>query len=182
VPEGQIANVLPPPPAGEGRGGGAELQVVRLIAAKQRSRAAQIARRIYTALTAEVPEYAAITDEALTADVQSVSMAGVELWLDQLRTGRILGGRDLEPIRQGARRRARQGFDHYALLRAWRIAVRVMWSELIADPLAQDPRIRQVLPEIAEEAMNFSDQLSLAVTDAYPVSYTHLTLPTICSV
>jgi len=159
VREGQVVE--------RGALGGPELQVVRLIAAQQRSHAAQIARRIYTALTAEVPEYAAITDEALTADVQSVSMAGVELWLDQLRTGRMLGGRDLEPVRQGARRRARQGFDHYALLRAWRIAVRVMWSELIADPLAQDPRIRQVLPEIAEEAMNFSDQLSLAVTDAY---------------
>jgi DNA-binding PucR family transcriptional regulator len=158
VPEGQVV---------ERRTLGPELQVVRLIAAQQRSRAAAIARRIYTALTAEVPEYAAITDEALAADVQSVSMAGVELWLDQLRTGRMLGGRDLEPVRQGARRRARQGFDHYALLRAWRIAVRVMWSELIEDPLAQDPVIRQVLPEIAEEAMNFSDQLSLAVTDAY---------------
>ncbi len=167
MPDGQVAANLPPPLAGEGRGGGAELQVVRLIAAQQRSRAAGIARRIYTALTAEVPEYAAITDEALAADVQSVSMAGVESWLDQLRTGRMLGGRDFEPVRQGARRRARQGFDHYALLRAWRIAVRVMWSELIEDPLAQDPVIRQVLPEIAEEAMNFSDQLSLAVTDAY---------------
>ena len=65
------------------------------------------------------------------------------------------------------RRRARQGFDHYALLRAWRIAIRVMWTELIQDPAALDPDVRQVLPEVAEEAMNFSDQISLAVTDAY---------------
>ncbi len=146
---------------------GPELQVVRLIAARQRIRASEIARRIFAALEAEVPEYRAITDGALAADVQSVSMAGVELWLDHLRTGKTLVGRDFEPGRQGARRRARQGFDHYALLRAWRIAVRVMWSELIEDPMAQDPKIRQVLPEVAEEAMNFSDQVSLAVTDAY---------------
>jgi DNA-binding PucR family transcriptional regulator len=143
------------------------MQVIRLIAAKQRARAGEIARRIFTALGTEVPEYSVITDAALVADVRSVSMAGVELWLDQLRTGRTLARRDFEPVRQGARRRARQGFDHHALLRAWRIAVRVMWSELIEDPLAQDPRIRQLLPEVAEEAMNFSDQLSLAVTDAY---------------
>jgi hypothetical protein len=141
--------------------------MVRLIAARQRDQAAEIARRIYSVLTAEIPEYAAITDSRLAEDVRVVSTAGVVLWLDLVRTGRIPSGADLEDVREGARRRARQGFNHYALLRAWRIAIRVMWSELIDDPQARDPLVRQVLPEFAEEAMNYSDQISLSVTDAY---------------
>jgi DNA-binding PucR family transcriptional regulator len=142
-------------------------KVVRLIASRQRASAAAIARRIFTALTTEVPEYAAIADEGLAEDVRRVSTAGVLLWLNLLGTGRTPQGDDLDAVREGARRRARQGFDHYALLRAWRIAIRVMWSELIQDPEAQDPLVRQVLPDFAEEAMNYSDQVSLAVTDAY---------------
>lgn len=142
-------------------------QVVRVIAARQRDRAPQTARRMYSALTTEIPEYGAITDERLAEDVRSVSTAGVVLWCDLLGTGDIPSGRDLEMVRDGARRRARQGINHYALLRAWRIGIRVMWSELIEDPEAQQPLVRQVLPEFAELAMNFSDQLSLAVTDAY---------------
>jgi transposase-like protein len=141
--------------------------VVRQIAARQRDRASDIARHMYAALTAEVPDYAAITDERLAEDVRSVSTAGVLLWLELVRSGRVPATDDLEPVREGARRRARQGFDHYALLRAWRIGIRVMWSELIADSEAQQPLVRQVLPEFAEAAMNYSDQISLAVTDAY---------------
>jgi hypothetical protein len=142
-------------------------QVLRLIAARQRTRAPEIARRIFAELTARVPEYAAITDERLAEDVRSVSAGGVLAWLDLVLTGKMPGPEQFEPMREGARRRARQGFDHYALLRAWRLAIRVMWSELIQDPEAQDPSVRQVLPELAEEAMNYSDQVSLVVTDGY---------------
>mgnify|MGYP003623084504 CR=1 FL=1 len=73
----------------------------------------------------------------------------------------MLAPRDLES------ERAAVGFDHYALLRAWRIAVRVMWRQLISDPAALEPQVMQVLLETAEAAMTYSDQLSLAVTDAY---------------
>jgi hypothetical protein len=140
---------------------------VRLIAARQVAQAPEIGRHIYAELTAKVPEYAIINDDRLEEDVRAVSTAGVVAWLDLVRSGRLPGAEAFEPIREGARRRARQGFNHHALLRAWRIAIRVMWSELIQDPEAQDPLVRQVLPEIAEEAMNYSDQVSLAVTDAY---------------
>jgi hypothetical protein len=140
---------------------------VRLIAARQVDRAPEIGRHIYAELTAKVPEYAIIKDERLEEDIRAVSTAGVVAWLDLVRSGRLPGAEAFEPIREGARRRARQGFDHHALLRAWRIAIRVMWLELIQDPEAQDPLVRQVLPDIAEEAMNYSDQVSLAVTDAY---------------
>ncbi|MHB8688390.1 MAG: PucR family transcriptional regulator, partial [Candidatus Dormibacteraceae bacterium] len=141
--------------------------VVRLIAARQQSRADEISGRIFASLREEIPEYGAINDDPLIQDVRSVSAAGVVLWLEQLRTGRVPREQDFEPVREGARRRARQGFDHYALLRAWRIAIRVMWTELIQEPAALEPDVRQVLPDVAEEAMNFSDQISLAVTDAY---------------
>jgi len=142
-------------------------RVVEVIAGRQRERADEIARNIFDNLRDEIPEYGNISDDRLVDDVRSVSRAGVVIWLEMLRTGRPAGSEDFEPIREGARRRARQGFDHYALLRAWRIAVRVMWRQLISDPAALEPQVTQVLLETAEAAMTYSDQLSLAVTDAY---------------
>ncbi|HEV1997698.1 MAG TPA: helix-turn-helix domain-containing protein [Candidatus Dormibacteraeota bacterium] len=139
------------------------------IASRELSRTGEIAKRIFEALAAEVPAYRAIADERLSLDVRNVSEAGVRVWLGSLCSGVPPAPSDFEPIREGARRRARQGFDHHALLRAWRIAIRVMWSELINDPEARDPAVREVLPDAAENAMAFSDQVSLAVTDAYLV-------------
>ncbi|MFN2466186.1 MAG: PucR family transcriptional regulator [Candidatus Dormibacteria bacterium] len=157
VPTGQI---------GEPSSGQARLALAG-IASRQLLRTDEVAARIYQALAAEVREYGAITDERLQQDVQHVSEAGVRVWLQSLRSGIPPVPSDFEPIREGARRRARQGFDHHALLRAWRIAIRVMWSELIHDPDGSQPAVREVLPEAAENAMTFSDQISLAVTDAY---------------
>lgn len=159
VPKGQTAISEP----NDGR------RALARIASRQLGRTEEIAARIFAALAAEVPAYGAIADERLTRDVRQVSEAGVRVWLESLRSGVSPVPADFEPIREGSRRRARQGFDHHALLRAWRIAVRVMWSELINDPGGHDPMVREVLPDAAENAMTFSDQVSLAVTDAYLV-------------
>ncbi|GAC1582531.1 MAG: helix-turn-helix domain-containing protein [Candidatus Dormibacteria bacterium] len=159
VSKGQSATSRPSP----------RLTPLARIATRQLGRTEEIAARIYLALAAEVPNYGAIADERLELDVRHVSEAGVRLWLDSLRTGIPPAPAGFEPIREGSRRRARQGFDHHALLRAWRIAIRVMWSELIHDPEGSDPAVRELLPEAAENAMAFSDQISLAVTDAYLV-------------
>lgn len=153
-------------PASVGESTAARPRRLAALAAGQRGRAAEVAERIFVALQREIPEYAGL-DGGLGGDIRSVSAAGVEIWLDTVAAGRAQPATAFSAIEEGARRRARQGFDHHALLRAWRIAVNVMWSELVADPAARQARVREALPGLASLAMTLSDQLAVAVTRAY---------------
>src|SRR5437870_3399888 len=95
------STVVPKGQTHDGAGLQAARRAVRHIAQRQRAQAPEIARRIFASLTAEVPEYAAITDDRLAEDVRSVSAAGVLLWLDLLRSGRIPAGDQLNQVREG---------------------------------------------------------------------------------
>ncbi len=143
-----------------------QLSVLRTAAARQEAEADRISATIFEALCAQIPAYAEIRDPDLIRDVQSVSAVIVRVWLTAIKTGEI-DEADLAPIRRGARRRVRQGIDLQSLLKAYRIAVRVMWRELLLDPEWQRPELAPLLAVLAEWALDFADALSTEVDTNY---------------
>lgn len=143
-----------------------QLRVLRAAAARHEAEADRISATIFEALKAEIPAYASIQDPELIRDVQSVSAAVVRAWLTAIKTGEIDEG-DLAPIRLGARRRVRQGIDLQSLLKAYRVAIRVMWRELLLDPEWQRPELAPLLAVLAEWALDFADALSTEVDTNY---------------
>ncbi|RNI25103.1 PucR family transcriptional regulator [Flexivirga caeni] len=82
----------------------------------------------------EIPQYAAITDQGMLADVHSVSSALVRCWMRMLRSGSPADPDLMAVIQDSARRRAAQGMDLSALLRAYRLGVRSMWTQMTESP------------------------------------------------
>lgn len=150
----------------EGAASRAQLELLRGAAARQEADAARISGAIFEALRSEIPDYAAIRDAELVRDVQSVSAAVVTVWLRAIKTGEITET-DLGPIRLGARRRARQGISLTSLLKAYRIAIRVMWRELVLSPEWQQPEVAPLLPLLAERMLDFADATSSEVDTSY---------------
>ncbi len=143
-----------------------QLRVLREAAARQEADAARISAAIFQALRTEIPTYAAIQDPELIRDVQTVSAAIVTIWLRAIKTGEI-DEDDLAPIQHGARRRVRQGLDLQSLLKAYRVAIRVMWRELLLSPEWQSPELAPLLAILAEWALDFTDAMTTEVDTNY---------------
>ena len=121
-----------------------QLRVLRQAAERQEAEADRIATAIFEGLRTEIPAYGAIQDPELIRDVQAVSASIVTIWLRAIKTGEI-DEDELSPIRQGARRRVRQGVDLQSLLKAYRVAIRVMWRELLLSPEWRSPELAPLL-------------------------------------
>lgn len=140
---------------------------LREVAAQLLDEVDEIASTMIRAYEAEIPVYAEITDEAFKQDVHTVSSALVRSWLTVMSTGDVLGPELLEPMTQGARRRAAQGVDLQSMLRAYRVGMRVMWSEITASPIWRGPALQGVMAEAATWALDYADKLATAVAAAY---------------
>ena len=143
-----------------------QLRVLRQAAERQEAEADRISAAIFERLRSEIPAYGAIQDPELIRDVQAVSAAIVTIWLRAIKTGEI-DDEELAPIRQGARRRVRQGVDLPSVLKAYRVAIRVMWRELLLSPEWQSPELAPLLAVLAEWALDFTDAMTTEVDTAY---------------
>jgi carbohydrate diacid regulator len=143
-----------------------QLRVLRQAAERQEAEADRISAAIFERLRSEIPAYAAIQDPELIQDVQAVSAAIVTIWLRAIKTGEI-DGDELSPIHQGARRRVRQGVDLQSVLKAYRVAIRVMWRELLLSPEWRSPELAPLLAVLAEWALDFTDAMTTEVDTAY---------------
>lgn len=145
------------------------------IATKQQGEAARISTTMFAAYAVEIPAYRQISDPALREDVQSVSAAVVRCWLNVVSRGEPPQPQDLQPLLQGARRRAAQGIDLHSLLRAYRVGIRVMWKELVTAPEWQSRALQTAVTQIAEWALDFADRVSTEVAAAYLDELAHVT-------
>ncbi|MDA8285719.1 MAG: helix-turn-helix domain-containing protein [Actinomycetota bacterium] len=142
-------------------------QLLRKVAAEVSPQADDIAHSMILAYDAEIPAYAAISDQALRDDIQSVSSAMVRCWLAVMSTGVPMDAELLETMTEGARRRAVQGVDMQSMLRAYRVGIRVMWGEITASPLWRSQALQGSLAQVASWALDFADRISSAVAAAY---------------
>jgi len=128
----------------------------------------EIARVMVAGYVQEIPEYGSITDQGLLADIQSVSAALVRCWLQMLRTGDPAEPELMTRIQEGARRRAAQGMDLSALLRAYRLGVRSMWTQLTETPdWRTSASLRRSSALITAWVLDYSDLLCTQVESCF---------------
>lgn len=142
-------------------------RLLREIGEVQEVEAERIAAAMYAAYRVEIPKYARISDQALEDDIRSVSAAAVRLWLSFMASGEPMTAEALQPIREGGRRRAAQGIELHAVLRAYRVGVRVMWRELVSAPAWNTPTLKNAGVHVAEWALDFSDRITTEVMSGY---------------
>lgn len=141
--------------------------VLSQVATQVDGQADEIATTMVRAYEREIPAYSQIDDEALLDDVQAVSSALVRCWLTVMATGGPVPEGLLMPLYEGARRRAAQGFDMQSLLRAYRIGIRVMWSEITASPAWKGRPLQGALAMVGTWVLGFADQICTGVASAY---------------
>ena len=149
--------------------------VLRTVAEGLRPDVDQIADRMIAAQRAEVNGYYELFDSTLLADARSVSVAVVGMWLDMLASGRQLDDEAIAPVIEGARRRATQGIGLEPLLRAYRVGIRVMWTELISSALWKSSSLDAAMGPLSTGALAFADRVTTAVAAAYLDEVAHLT-------
>jgi hypothetical protein len=141
--------------------------LLREVAEQLDSQADLIAATMVQTYEAEIPTYRNIADASLREDVQSVSAAMVWLWLTVMSTGHPVDASLLMPLTEGARRRAAQGIEMEPMLRAYRIGIRVMWSEIIASSAWHGRALQGMMGVVATWALDFADRIGTAVAAAY---------------
>ena len=142
---------------------------LRELARRLRPREDALADRLLTAYRAEIPQYAQVSDPFVLDDMTAVSLAGLRGWLGFLELDRSVDGPErpvagqlLRPILESIRRRAAQGVGKDALLRAFRIAVRVVWQETLELPVDAE-----LIGPLSTRMLEFTDLMTTAVEHAY---------------
>lgn len=141
--------------------------VLRQVATQMEGQADEIATTMVLAYEREIPAYGDIVDGTLLDDVRVVSCALVRCWLTVMATGGPARDELIIPLLEGARRRAAQGFDLQSLLRAYRIGIRVMWSEITASPVWKGRPLQGALAMVGTWVLGFADQICTGVAAAY---------------
>ena len=144
---------------------------LRELARRLRPREDVLAERLLTAYRAEIPQYAQVSDPVVLSDMTAVSLGGLRAWLGFLELERPLATPDrsgegelLQPVLESIRRRALQGVGMDAMLRAFRIAVRVVWQETLELPV--DP---ELIGPLSTRMLEFTELMTTAVERAYAV-------------
>ena len=137
---------------------------LRELAARLRPRTQALAERMLAAYRAEIPQYAQVDDPHVLADITAVSLAGLGCWLEVLERERpVEVDREfLRPVLDGIRRRAMQGVGMDAVMRAYRIAARVLWQEMLGLPPAPE-----LVGPLSTRLMEFTDRLATAAEQTY---------------
>ncbi|MGW3954237.1 PucR family transcriptional regulator [Streptomyces sp. NPDC004752] len=125
-----------------------------------------MAAAMVRAYQAEISPYGEITDESLLSDVREVSADTVRCCLAAMRTGQ-LRDEELVPLTEGARRRAMQGIDREAVLRAYRIGARVLCEEIVGTLAVGRTVAERDIGAMAAWVLEFADRISAACAEAY---------------
>jgi DNA-binding PucR family transcriptional regulator len=140
----------------------AEAAGLRDLARALRPREDELAERLIAAYRAEIPQYAQVSDPLVLADMTAVSLAGLRSWFDFLERDRPVDADLLRPVLEAIRRRAVQGVGMDAMMRAYRIAARVVWLETLELPVDQE-----LVAPLSTRMLEFTDRLTTAAEQAY---------------
>jgi hypothetical protein len=90
-------------------------------------------------------------------DMPAVSLAALNCWLDALEQGRPVDDELLRPVLDVIQRCALRGVGIAAMTRACRLAVRVMWQEILELPVSQG-----LVAPLSTRMLEFTDRLTTA--------------------
>jgi hypothetical protein len=103
-----------------------------------------------------------VSDPLVLADMTAVSLAGLRSWLDFLEQEGPVDVDLLRPVLEAIRRRSVQGVGMEAMMRAYRIAARVVWQETLELPVDQE-----LIAPLSTRMLEFTDGLTTAAERAY---------------
>ena len=112
----------------------------------------------------EIPEYAAMTEAQMAAEVLPVSRRLVEVFLETVVSDRPLRPRELASFEASGRDRLEMGVPLESVLHAYRIAGREAWTALCA---AVQPGEEALLAGLGSRWMDTVDRTSSALARAY---------------
>jgi len=144
-------------------------RIIRDIAQGHAQNSESLVKEMYYTYRKMIPAYSSIFDPQLEQDVQSVSGHVLRLWLHFMCDGSGLWAEELTPILEGVKRRVRQGFDVYSVLRAFRICIRLMWNDISRDPRWQHRFVQPAFVDLTDALLDFNDILCTEVVGAYQI-------------
>lgn len=123
-----------------------------------------LARRMVDIFRAELRSYRELPDDVLEVEVGAAARHNLELFFVSLTDGKALSDADLEPFRESASRRARDGVPLEDLLHAYRRGGQLGWEAIVA--AARPGEQATLLPAVAH-LLDYVDRVSHAVADTY---------------
>ena len=140
-----------------------------------RTGAAEVAERVLAQLDGlvaqlgeayrrEIPEYAALSQGDLERAVLPTSRQAVSLYFESLRDGRGVQPRELRPTEDAGRARLEMGIPLESVLRAYRVAGRIVWDAVVS---AIEPGEEHLLADLARGWIDHIDALSSVVARSY---------------
>lgn len=136
------------------------------VVGRVRARLETLTERMVAYYRKEVPGYGALPQPVM-ADVRAVSRGNVEAFLAGLEGAREPSEKELELVREGAVRRARQGIALTNLLHAYRTGTRIVWEAVLEEVEAGTSAEREAAGKLAAALFAYLDRVSTAVEEAY---------------
>ncbi|WP_158608488.1 PucR family transcriptional regulator [Stagnimonas aquatica] len=126
-----------------------------------------IVSRVYTAVRAEVAEYAAVRDAQVLAEIENMIRINVGIWFRALLDGRPPDAETLRPVADLARRRVHQGIPMTSLLHSFRVGCTVLWQAFLDGVQHQHSARDEVLLRLSPYMLYHTDLLGQTISHAY---------------
>ncbi|HVB27568.1 MAG TPA: helix-turn-helix domain-containing protein [Mycobacteriales bacterium] len=124
----------------------------------------RLARDMVAHFVAEIPVYAALPREVLDGEITAITAANLRIFLGTLREDRGPTDDELHEVRLSAARRAEERVPLEALLTAYHIGGRLLWSEFVR---AATPAETPVLLATVERILRYVQTVTAAVATSY---------------
>lgn len=131
------------------------------------ARVEEIAHRLSRTYQDELVEYRSLSHAALEQDVTPLAVDKIRQMLSSLMSDTVPAEKEIRLNVEAAARRFHQAVPLSAVLRAYRLRERTVWSELVDSADLEDPIHLRVLLGLASRVMEHMDIVSSAVAQAY---------------
>jgi hypothetical protein len=124
----------------------------------------ELSLRMVEIFQSEIDSYRGLAADVLRGEIVEISRHNLELFFVSLVHGSPVRDEDLQPFRESARRRAREGLPLEDLLHAYRRGGQLGWEALVA--AARDDERATLLPAVTR-LLEYVDRVSHVVADTY---------------
>jgi sugar diacid utilization regulator len=142
-------------------------QALREIVTALRRSTDDAARRITAELRGSIPEYGALRDPAVLADVEASVKLNADLWLGALEAGQPTPRDLVAAAARYAQRRVHQGVPLSALLRAYRVGSSSLWAQLLTAVGEAHDLYPELVHKVSPYLLYHFDVVAQAVSQAY---------------
>jgi len=137
------------------------------VVARMRARTDELRSTLAARYRSEIAEYSTLDDEVLYQDVVAISIANLQVLLDNVENGLDLNDDQLEEFRESGARRVRQAVPLEAILHAYRLWGDVVWQAFLETAAVDRPAEREAALVIAGRIIEHLNAVSTVVAQGY---------------